>query len=541
MVAATPTDMGSSAKTAFTRTASGLVRNMSLWDAALFGLLSTGGAYTFILLSPLPQFLTPGVSIPVLIGVTLVFSVIVYFVYAALGSAMPRAGGDYVYETRTINRIIGFSIPWASNLLFWLVFPTTGAFVANTLGLIPICRAFGWDSAADWLSTAAGATVVVLVILALQWSLAVFGLRFFRVAQRYVLIPFVVIGMATMIIVFAVKWNADFSKAFDAYNAGTGITYDSVRAAAAENGYVPTGFDLRNTMVWFVVLAGIVPFTMFAAQGMLGEVKDAANLRRLFQAFLLPGLFMAIGVLLIPWVMMQHVVGNDFLNQFATAYGSGAVAPPYSPNINIFVEMLAPSKWVVLLVSLGFIGGGFGISSVAFLNAARVMMAMSLDQLLPAFVSKVSQRFYTPMVALTIWALVAVPISVWFNYGDPTVAFAFLTGVMVSATTVVAFTVLGGTLFPYTAPGIYASAPVRSVTIFGVPLITVLGTLALIMIVPAIVWALVAPELGVTGSTARICLISVYASGFVVYTLWALIERSRGVDTSLAVKEVPPE
>ena len=270
-MATTPINMGASAKTAFTRTASGLVRNMSLWDAALFGLLSTGGAYTFILLYPMPQYLTPGVSIPLLIGVTLVFPAIVYFVYSALGSAMPRAGGDYVYETRTINRIVGFSIPWASNLVFWLVFPTTGAFVANTLGLIPICRAFGWDAAADWLSTAAGATVVVLVILLLQWSLAVFGLRFFRVAQRYVLIPFVVIGMATMIIVFAVKWNANFSQAFNAYNAGTGITYDSVRAAAAANGYVPTGFNLRNTMVWFVVLAGDRP---------LHHVRGAGHARR---------------------------------------------------------------------------------------------------------------------------------------------------------------------------------------------------------------------------------------------------------------------
>ena len=534
-------DMGASAKTAFTRTASGLVRNMSLWDAAMFGLLSTGGAYTFILLYPMPQFLTPGVSIPVLTCITFVFSVIVYFIYAALGSAMPRAGGDYVYETRTIKRVVGFAIPWASNLCFWLVFPTTGAFVANTLGLIPICTAFGLTGLADWLGTALGMTVVVLVILLLQWSLAVFGLKFFRLAQSYILIPFVVIGTATMIIVLAVHWNTDFRPAFNSYNAGTGITYGSVQAAAAKNGYVPTGFSLRNTLVWFVVLAGIIPFTMFAAQGMLGEVKEAANLRRLFNAFLLPGIFMAFGVLFIPWVMMEHVVGTGFLNQFATAYGSGAVATSYTPNINIFVEMLSPNKWVVLLVSLGFIGGGFGISSVAFMNAARVMVAMSLDRLLPAFLSRINQRFYTPMVALTVWALIAVPIAIWFNYGDQNVAFAILTAVMISATTVIAFTVLGGALFPFTAKGIYETAPVKRLTIAGAPLVTVLGVIGLAMIVPAIIWALFAPELGVTGTTARVALIVVYASGFVLYFIWDLVERRRGVDVSLIAREVPPE
>ena len=48
------------------------------------------------------------------------------------------------------------------------------------------------------------------------------------------------------------------------------------------------------------------------------------------------------------------------------------------------------------------------------------MMAMSLDGRLPAFLSKVSQRFYTPMIALSIWAAIAVPIAMWFNYGDQT-------------------------------------------------------------------------------------------------------------------------
>ena len=540
-MATAPTDLGASAKTAFTRTASGLVRNMSLWDAAMFGLLSTGGAYTFVLLYPFPQYLTPGVSIPVLIGLTLAFAAIVYFVYASLGSAMPRAGGDFVYETRTLGRLVGFSIPWASNLLFWLVFITTGAYVANTLGLIPICAAFGWDGAAEWLGTPLGATCVVLAILLAEWSAAAFGFGLFRKVQRYVLIPFVVIGMATMIIVLAVKWNADFAQAFNTYNADFGITYDSVRAAAAENGYQPAGFNLRNTLVWFVVLAGIIPFTMFAAQGMLGEVKEASNLRRLFMAFLLPGLYMAIGVLLIPWVMMEQVVGKEFVNQFAVAYGSGAITPPYSPNINIFVEMLAPSKWVVVLISLGFIGGGIGIASVAFLNAGRVMMAMSLDRLLPAFLSKVSSRFFTPILALTVWALAAVPISIWFNYGDQTVALAILTCAMISATTVICFTLLGGTLFPFTAKGIYATAPCKSLTLFGAPLVTILGAIGVVVIVPAILWALVAPELGVTSTAARVALVCVYSSGFIFYGIWDLIERRRGVDVSLIAKEVPPE
>ena len=438
---------------------------------------------------------------------------------------MPRAGGDFVFETRTISRVIGFAIPWASNLCFWLVFPTTGAFVANTLGLIPICTAFGWTAAADWLGTALGMTVVVLVILLLQWALAVFGVKFFRMAQSYVLIPFVVIGMVTMIVVLAVHWNADFTPAFDAYNAGTGITYELGAGGRRRERLRPDGLrpaqhaglvrrPRRHHPVHHVRGAG------HARRGE-GGVQPAPALHGVPAAGHLHGIRRAV-----------HPVGHDgarrrheFLNQFATAYGSGAVGPAYTPNINIFVEMLAPSKWVVLL-------------DLARLHRRRVRHQQRgvherrprdggheprpaaagvplQDQ--PALLHAVS--------ALTIWALVAVPIAIWFNYGDQDVAFAILTAVMISATTVIAFTVLGGTLFPYTAKGIYATAPVKRFTIGGVPLVTVLGVIGLIMIVPAIVWALVAPELGVTGTTARIALIVVYASGFVLYFIWDLVER----------------
>src|SRR4030067_3612184 len=95
------TSVAGSTRSVFTRTASGLVREMSLWDAALYGIFATGGVYAFVYLFPFPQALSPGVNVPLLIVLTLALGLLVYFAYAALGSALPRAGGDYVYETRT--------------------------------------------------------------------------------------------------------------------------------------------------------------------------------------------------------------------------------------------------------------------------------------------------------------------------------------------------------------------------------------------------------------------------------------------------------
>ena len=43
-----------------------------------------------------------------------------------------------------------------------------------------------------------------------------------------------------------------------------------------------------------------MPYTMYSAQGLLGEVKHANSLRRLFMAFFLPGAIVALVMLALP-------------------------------------------------------------------------------------------------------------------------------------------------------------------------------------------------------------------------------------------------
>ena len=88
----------------FSRKSSGLVRACTLADAAWYGVFGSGGLFAFVFLFPGPQFFSPGISIPLMLVFTLLYGVVIYFVYAGLGSAMPRAGGDYLYESRSLHR-----------------------------------------------------------------------------------------------------------------------------------------------------------------------------------------------------------------------------------------------------------------------------------------------------------------------------------------------------------------------------------------------------------------------------------------------------
>lgn len=532
--------LSGSAKTAFTRTASGLVREVSLRDAAGFGTLATGGFYGLVYLYPFPQAFAPGISIPVLIFVTLAVAAMAYFCYAALGSAMPRAGGDYLYQTRALHRLIGFTIPWMCQVLFWLAFGSVGAYVINQFGLVPLMTTLGLDGAATWLSGALGSFVVTAVAIVSMWALVVAGLRVYRRVQQWVLLPGLAIGAVTIIVVLIANWNTDFTKAFDAFYGGS-LTVASVKEAAAGLGDANPAFNWHNTLIFIgILIGGSFGYTMYAAQGLLGEVKDAANLRRLFLAFLIPGIIVAIGMLLVPWLLLQHIVGDTFLNEYAIAYANGAVDPGIQPNIGVFAQMLAPNKIVGVLLSLGFLAGGYGIAVTVFMNVARVMMAMSFDGLLPSFLSDVWRRTFTPAKAMTVWSAISLGVAAWF-YLSPRWETAILFGAAATSLLVVCVTCFAAGLFPFTAPEIYSSAPVAGRKVGSVPLVTLVGLIAGAILAVTVYWAVTEDAIGLTFRDARIALIAAFVSGFVFYALWWIYRRSTGVDVSLTTREVPPE
>src|ERR1700709_1229880 len=76
----------------FARASSGLVRELSIRDTAVFGVLSTGAIYGVLYLFPTPQGVSAGVNIPLMLVLGFLFSVMTYYVYSQLGAAMPRAG-----------------------------------------------------------------------------------------------------------------------------------------------------------------------------------------------------------------------------------------------------------------------------------------------------------------------------------------------------------------------------------------------------------------------------------------------------------------
>jgi len=105
----------------FVRKATGLVKGWSVRDAFIYSAISinfvTLGLYAFSFANFIPRGSLFWAAI--LSGAYLVFQAITY---ASLIAAMPRAGGDYVYESRTIGPFLGFVVPMTCQVIAFLPF-----------------------------------------------------------------------------------------------------------------------------------------------------------------------------------------------------------------------------------------------------------------------------------------------------------------------------------------------------------------------------------------------------------------------------------
>ena len=86
----------------FVRKASGLVRSWSLFDGFVYSLFSINlVALGFFIFSFAPYL--PEANLLTAIVISGIFIIFEVFVYALLVAVMPRAGGDYVWQSRILG------------------------------------------------------------------------------------------------------------------------------------------------------------------------------------------------------------------------------------------------------------------------------------------------------------------------------------------------------------------------------------------------------------------------------------------------------
>ncbi len=160
-------------KKLFLRDATGLVRAWSIYDSFVYSALSINVVSLGWFAFTYGAFLPGGNQITAILvsGIFLFFEILTYTLLIAV---MPRAGGDYVWQSRVLSGSIGFILSFTGYVfILWLWGPIYGV-ILSILVFTPIAAVLGNVPAALWWSSSTGiftSSILTIVIVSIIISL----------------------------------------------------------------------------------------------------------------------------------------------------------------------------------------------------------------------------------------------------------------------------------------------------------------------------------------------------------------------------------
>jgi len=523
---------------------------MSFFDVALWGIAGSGGFYLLFYFMPYAQYFLPGADLGLSVALALLVMIPLYALYAGLGSSMPRAGGDYVYQSRILHPSIGVIFPLGWFTVVWIAtFVAFGGYVIASLGLAPVFLLLGtlynnttWIEWAAWLQIPDGQFAASVVTGILSLIVTILPMRWWVRSQRLILFPFTVVTNVVLLYLLGTASGESFHAAFNYWGSlmGNPQLYETTVEATTSAGYVVPEFSWRSTFLLMSVISIYIAWTMWASTGILGEVKRANDFKRLFGSYLAAGLYLQWIALFIPIQFFTSIVGWDFLNRLANAFYLPNSVVPFYPTVSLLVSMLTTNPVLIVLVSLGLIAGGFFIAASEFVIVTRIWIAMSLDRMLPSWMGSVSARTHTPVKPTILCFIVSLIAAYLFDFWPPFYS-VIAVGAVAGPTGVVFVTSIAAVLFARRRPQTFEASPMSRYRIGSVPLITIVGGVAGIVSLALLVTYLTVPELGYNAPVPIIYTFGILIVCATWYFINAAYQKRKGIDINQAFRELPPE
>jgi amino acid transporter len=539
--------LGDESERVFIRQATGLTRSMGTRDTLLYNTMITtillGAALSFLWV----PYAFPGANLALGILITGVIGSAMMAVYSMLASAMPRSGGDYVFQSRLIHPSVGVGLI-LSGFVIWLAFwESLGGWMLSTMAASPFALVLGQQTGAGWLTsfgtwaaTPWGITVISLVAFAVAIWVLVRGTRYYTKIQAVL--------WGCILLTFLITWilllgnsNADFQAAFNGFvgDQTNRDYYAFIIDSAAKAGYSRDGFSLMDTFGVAPILWTALAWAAWAVVTG-GELKNARRLKSMMGSTIGA---MAINTVLIgiTAILLVNTIGTEFLGSLGYLYFTGdealnALAAP--PFFGILASTLTSSPLVVALLGLGFLATGFQILIGMAWGGSRLILALAFDRMLPPKLGDVSPRFHTPVKAIAAFFALGV---MWVLLYNHTVVVNYTLAVTLASILVYMGTMFAGMLLPYRAKEIYNASPAAKYSFLGLPLITVLGFIAFAFNGVMAWYFVTKDELGVNDPKSLMLVGGILLLCFAYYFVRRAWLQRDGYDPDLAFAVVPPE
>jgi basic amino acid/polyamine antiporter, APA family len=535
------------APTLFLRKATGLVKGWSKFDAFLYSFMSVNFVTLglFFALSVL-AFVPTGQVLPALLisGVFITFLVITY---AGMISVMPRAGGDYVWQSRVLSGGVAFVLSvtgWWFILWYWA--PVYGN-ILNVEVFQPLAAIFKADGLLDFLNGETGLFTVILITVVLAGVLVSLGMEGYAKIQKYCFyIGF--IALAVMFLVMLFGSRAGFESAFnqEAQNLfGVNNAYAQTLEDAGGANVVPNlGFSplFGDTLLLIPFLCFWILWPNWGAT-LYGEVRGASDFKRVMTGMMW-GLWVTVAVAIAFLLLATKFFGWQWfnsanLNYWNVVYGVGESPIPVWSYPPLLVSFYFHNAIVQAILVLMFGAWFLGWAGTLFLSSTRVIFAAAFDRILPERVADVSERRHVPVWALILMLGPSLIVGAFYAYTS-----TFKTWIL-DATLVIAVTFFGtaiaASILPWRKKQLYQNSPIARYTVAGIPLITVSGVITALFL-GFNLWKWFEDELYAVNNRDSLYFMGVmYALALVIYIVAKIYRRSQGIDLSAIHREIPVE
>jgi APA family basic amino acid/polyamine antiporter len=531
----------------FLRKATGLVKGWSKFDAFLYSFMSVNFVTLglFFALSVL-AFVPTGNVLPALL-ISAVFVTFLVITYAGLISVMPRAGGDYVWQSRVLTGGIGFVLAvtgWWFILWYWA--PVYGN-ILNVEVFQPLAAIFKADGLLDFLSGKAGLFTVILVTVVLAGFLVSLGMEGYAKVQKYCFyLGFIGLGIMFLVMLFGSRsgfesaFNRESSNLFGASNAYARTLRDAGGSTVVPNlGFSPFFGD---TLLLIPFLCFWILWPNWGAT-LYGEVRGASDFKRVMSGMMW-GLWVTVAVAAVFLLLAAKFFGWQWfnaanLNYWNVVYGVGESPIPVWSYPPLLVSFYFHNAIVQAIIVLMFGAWFLGWAGTLFLSSTRVIFAAAFDRILPERVADVSEKRHVPVWALVLMLLPSVVVGYLYAYTSN-----FATYIL-DATLVIAVTFFGtavaAAILPWRKPHLYQNSPIARYTVAGIPLITVSGVLTAAFIGFNLYHWFTNDLYAVNNRDSLVFMGIMYGLAIVIYVVAYVVRRSQGINLKAIYEEIPVE
>jgi basic amino acid/polyamine antiporter, APA family len=526
----------------FLRNATGLVRGWNVRDSLIYAVLSTNfvtlGLFTFTYAGP--SFPTGQLLTSVVISAILVSFLVV--AYTGLITTIPRAGGDYVWQTRILGSGVGFVFAvtgwW---FILWLWAPIYGNILAIQF-FEPLWATLGSPSGAAWFGTNNGIFVVSLITIVLAGVLVSIGMAGYARIQKWCIYGGL-IGFAVIVVLLLINSHADFIASFNQESSkifGVNHAYAATNAAAIKAGYHAPAMGFGPLGATLLLVPNMMFFILWPNWGasLYGEIRGASDFKRVFRGMFF-GLWITTALVVIFFLLMAKTFGWAFYQNANAAFFNGTFPLPVWPYPFMFVGWLVHNTAfqviLILVMSLWF----FGWVGTLFLSSTRVIFAAAFDRVLPDRAAEVSEKRKVPLYSLILMLLPAVGLSAIYAYSTTFRTYT-LDATLVIAVTYL-FSAIAVVLLPFVKKDLWRASPASKVKLLGVPIVPVSGVITILLLGFCLIAWLVNDNYFVNNPSSLIFMGAMYVLAIVLYVVARVVRRRQGIDLGLINKEIPVE